>query len=396
MGSASVYRLGLAAATVSVVGAGVISALPVLEAAYRGPCIALAVTYTTLHLLQEVSHPWLGEKAEHQEGALPRADRLGVVVFVLTSVIGLVILVMSRGAALLVVMPSISALVLKGSLLGSVLLGGVVVLVLWAVGGPLGGAAVSTAGMLTSAAAGITFVIAFSRVVLAERLARIKLASLAAELESANQRLREYAAAAEDLSTTKERNRIAREIHDGLGHCLTIVNVQLEAARVLGPTDWPRALECVGRAHAMAQRGLDEVRQSVAVLRERPADALPLTAMLKTLVDESRASGLEVSLSVVGDPRPLSAQAHTTLFRAAQEGLTNVRRHAGASSAGLSLSFEPAEVLLSLQDDGAGARTTAGGFGLLGLRERVQLIGGTIEVRTSPGGGFHLGVRVPA
>jgi signal transduction histidine kinase len=138
------------------------------------------------------------------------------------------------------------------------------------------------------------------------------------------------------------------------------------------------------------------VRRAVVVLREGPIDARPLPEVVSGLVEECRASGIEARLTVDGEPRLLQPRVHATLFRVAQEALTNVRRHARASCAALRLSYRPEEVRLSVEDDGIGARATDGGFGLLGVRERVQLLGGTVDVRTAEGAGFALEVRVPA
>ncbi len=244
--------------------------------------------------------------------------------------------------------------------------------------------------------AGIVFVVVFTQVAVSERRTRAEVERLAAELGEANRKLREYAVQAEELATAKERNRVAREIHDSLGHYLTVINVQIEAARAVMQSDRERALDALSKAQTLTQEGLAEVRRSVAALRASPTESRPLPEVVATLVDECRASGILTESLVTGTPRPLPPQAELTLYRAAQEGLTNVRKHAHASRADLTLDYsDAARVRLVVQDNGVGGNGSSGGFGLLGLRERVQLLGGQVRTRTAAGQGFTLEVEVP-
>lgn len=241
----------------------------------------------------------------------------------------------------------------------------------------------------------LVFVLLFSEVVVRERQAR-------AELDEAHRRLGEYAVQAEDLATVQERNRLAREIHDSLGHHLTIVNVQLEAARTLLDSQPALAHDALDKAQSLTQEGLAEVRRSVAALRTSPLEARSLPEALASLVDECRRAGIPTELAVTGNPRPLPPAAKQALFRAAQEGLTNVRKHAQADQAEVRLDYgddakgEAQQVVrLTVRDDGQGATDTSGGFGLLGLRERARLLGGRVQIRTAPGQGFTLSVEAP-
>src|SRR5262245_63049257 len=149
---------------------------------------------------------------------------------------------------------------------------------------------------------GIVFVVAFTRMAASERDARMALAE-------ANQQLREHAAQVEELATTKERNRLAREIHDSLGHYLTVVNVQIEAARAILAQDRPRALNHLAQAQTLTQEGLAEVRRSVAALRAAPATSLPLAEALAKLIDQWSAAEMSVTLTVTGAARQLTPQA---------------------------------------------------------------------------------------
>jgi len=261
--------------------------------------------------------------------------------------------------------------------------------------GPRGSwTAAAVVGVVFSA--GLVFVVVFTQIAVNERQARGEVERLAAELGEANRKLREYAAQVEELATAKERNRLAREIHDSLGHYLTVINVQIEAARAVMESDRPRSLDALRKAQSLAQEGLADVRRSVAALRTPPTESHPLPEAVATLAEECRAAGIATDLVVTGDARPLAPQAELTLYRAAQEGLTNVRKHAQASHAKLTLDYSGSRtVRLEVQDDGVGATETNGGFGLLGVRERTQLLGGEFHVRTAPGQGFILEVELP-
>jgi signal transduction histidine kinase len=236
---------------------------------------------------------------------------------------------------------------------------------------------------------GIVFVIVFTRVAAGEREAR-------AALAEANQRLRERAAQIEELATTKERNRLAREIHDSLGHYLTVVNVQISAAQAVIEHDRPRALDHLAKAQTLAKEGLAEVRRSVATLRASPIEGRPLVEALAELSKHWDSPGLRTRFAVRGMVRPLSAQANLTLYRAAEEALTNVGKHAHATSVELHLDYREGGVQLSVSDNGVGSSISEGGFGLLGVRERVLLLNGEVRVHSKTGKGFLLEVEFPA
>jgi signal transduction histidine kinase len=248
-----------------------------------------------------------------------------------------------------------------------------------------------------SMGAGMLFVIVFSQLANSEQHARQEVEHLAAELTDANQKLREYAAQIEELATTRERNRIAREIHDGLGHYLTVINVQIQAARAVQTSDPGKAIEAMGKAGAMTQEALADIRRSVASLRAAATDSKPLAESLTNLVEETKASGLQTTLTILGNARPLSPQTELTLYRATQEALTNVQKHAHASAVQVTLDYtDPAQVKLSVQDNGLGATQTEGGFGLLGVRERTQLLNGRVTMGAANGSGFVLTVELPS
>ena len=241
----------------------------------------------------------------------------------------------------------------------------------------------------------IFFVAVFAQIRLNEQQARERAEHLMAKLEQANVQLANYATQAEELAMTQERNRLAREIHDSLGHTLTTVNVQIEAARVVMGSDPDRALDAMNKAQELTQKGLARVRESVAALRESPVRNRPLQEAIASLVRETQSSGIITEFEVAGDTKALEHKVALALYRVAQEGLTNVRRHARASRVDVRLDFQPGKVRLEIQDNGVGAIETNGGFGLLGIRERMQLLGGTLEIQTGAGKGFRLIATVP-
>ena len=217
------------------------------------------------------------------------------------------------------------------------------------------------------------------------------------ELADANGRLRGYAAQAEELATTQERNRVARDIHDGLGHHLTVVQMQVQAARAVLRSDPAKADAVLARAQRQATEALAEVRRSVAALRE-PRAVPPLGSALEALAADTSAAGVPTELQVTGIVRALPPEVEESLFRAAQEGLTNVRKHAEARRAHVLLGYgDDGTVLLEVGDDGVG---TAGaldgaGFGLLGVRERAIRLGGSVDVTSDPGHGTTVRMAVP-
>jgi signal transduction histidine kinase len=216
------------------------------------------------------------------------------------------------------------------------------------------------------------------------------------QLAETHGRLREYALQAEKLAAAEERNRVARDIHDGLGHALTVVQMQIKAARAVLVADREKTDEVLAKAQEQAEEALREVRRSVAALRE-PAAPVPLPEALKALAEETSAAGVPTTLDITGTVRQMPEQAHETLFRAAQEGLTNVRKHARATRAGLTLDYSrPALVRLEVRDDGVGDEPTERGFGLLGIEERAAHAGGVAALESVPGKGSTLSVEVPA
>ena len=243
--------------------------------------------------------------------------------------------------------------------------------------------------------AAFAFTIAFTLLTRQAQLARDAAETLQRELELANAQLRAQSAQMEELATTRERNRVAREIHDGVGHYLTVVKTQLDVAAALFAAQPEHARAAVELAARLTGEALDDVRRSVGSLHADVARP-PLPEAIRQLA----AHGEPVpTVTIEGTPRPFPPAIEHALFRATQEGLTNIRKHARASDARLCLDFrEPRCVRLVLADNGVGVSPGAGpaGCGLTGLRERIALIGGHVEAANRADGGFVLTIEVPA
>jgi signal transduction histidine kinase len=237
--------------------------------------------------------------------------------------------------------------------------------------------------------AAIVFVAVFTQLMVNEQYAR-------AQLAAANRKLREYAAQIEELAVVQERNRLAREIHDGLGHYLTAINIQIKAAQALAGQDPENMHTALRDAQLLTEEALADVRRSISSLRADPSTSRPLPELLGGLLREVQTSGVAADFQVKGNARPLSPEIEFTLYRLAQEGLTNVRKHAQATQASLLLEYLPERVRMTVQDNGQGATDTSGGYGLLGVRERVELLQGCLEIDTAPGSGFRLEAELPA
>ncbi|MBA3848966.1 MAG: two-component sensor histidine kinase [Opitutus sp.] len=243
--------------------------------------------------------------------------------------------------------------------------------------------------------AAFAFTAAFTFVTRKALDARERSETLSRELEAANEKLRAYAAQAGELATTRERNRLAREIHDGVGHYLTVVKTQLDVAAAVCASDPAQAKANIEKAARLTADALDDVRRSVGTLRTDAARP-PLPVALQQLAVHGEPVP---AVAIEGTPRQLPPAAEHALFRAAQEGLTNIRKHAQATNALLQLDFrDTTRVRLEISDNGRGAAEGSGqaGFGLTGLRERVELLGGKVESGNRLEGGFALRVEVPA
>jgi signal transduction histidine kinase len=225
--------------------------------------------------------------------------------------------------------------------------------------------------------------------------------NLLKDLLAANLQLKAAHAKEKELAIAEERMRLARDIHDGLGHHLTVLSIQLQAAEKLVGRSPEEAAEAIRISRSEAQAALDEVRQSVGVMRQPAADSQPLAEVLAALVrDFGQHTALQIDFRQSGQPVELAAFARETLFRATQEGLTNVQKHGkNVTHITIRLEYTPAAVELVVQDNGQKPDLTdphpADSFGLTGLRERLEQLGGSLHSGPGREAGFELAAHIP-
>ncbi|HEY9077174.1 MAG TPA: sensor histidine kinase [Anaerolineaceae bacterium] len=244
--------------------------------------------------------------------------------------------------------------------------------------------------------AGQIFIIVFTQMAVNEERARSQVENLVSNLEQANHRLRMYAAQIEELATTKERNRLAREIHDGLGHHLTTIHINIQAAIALVDHDPHRAVEILRKAQSQTQLALEDVRSSVATLRSPVEATMPVSAQIPRLLQTCEPFGIKGNFSLEGEERELNPQTNLILYRIIQEGINNACKHSKAKNLWIDLDFRQNQtVTLGIRDDGKGVEKIDGGFGIIGLKERVALLNGQLNISTSEGHGFEIIVKIP-
>jgi len=203
----------------------------------------------------------------------------------------------------------------------------------------------------------------------------------------------------------EERLRIARELHDVVGHAMATVSVQAGMGLHVIDEHPDRAREALAAIKGICDEGLTDVKTVLGILRDgAPAgeDPEPSAAprggldRLADLLDAAQAAGLRVELSVDGDPRPLPVPVDLAAYRIIQEALTNVLRHAGARTVRLALTHEPAQLLIRVRDDGAAADPgSPRGTGIDGMRERARALSGRLSAAPHPEGGYEVRAELP-
>lgn len=244
-------------------------------------------------------------------------------------------------------------------------------------------------------AGGFIFTGGLSYLLTREVASRARAERLAAELEHANAQIRSHASQAEALAIEKERNRLAREIHDGLGHYLTTIAIQSEAGKALVDIDRMRAATCMEKTGMLAREALQDVRNSIGLLRSEEK-RVPLLEQIGRLAAAD--AGVVVRVDSLGPVRQLALPVEHALFRTVQEGLTNVRKHARARRAEVTLDFrEPRKVTIEVCNEATHHLDDSAprGFGLNGIRERIEALGGCMDAGRGLEGRFRLKVEVP-
>jgi signal transduction histidine kinase len=215
----------------------------------------------------------------------------------------------------------------------------------------------------------------------------------------ASQAERERDAAAR-IAVAEERARIARELHDVVAHAVSVMVLQVGAVRHKLPDALAEDREALTGVERAGRTALAEMRGLLAAMRSDgdEAELLPQPGLdgLETLVKQVGRAGLPVELHVDGEPFPLPRGVDLSAYRIVQEGLTNALKHARATTADVTVRYEPHELVLEVRDDGIGTATSDGlGHGLVGIRERVKIYGGEMSAGKANGGGFVLSTRLP-
>jgi signal transduction histidine kinase len=229
------------------------------------------------------------------------------------------------------------------------------------------------------------------------RSRRAYLAELEARAEHAEREQEERARRA----VAEEQARIARELHDVISHNVSVMVVQAAAGGDVFATHPERAREALGSIESTGREALAELRRLLGVVRPAEANARPGFApqpglvRLPELVEQVATAGLEVELTVAGEPRELPAGVDLSAYRIVQEALTNTLKHARASKADVALRYGDASLELEVLDDGSGTGAGGAGRGIIGMRERAALFGGELLAGPRPSGGFAVRARLP-
>jgi len=236
----------------------------------------------------------------------------------------------------------------------------------------------------------LVFVLLMMNTMIAERQIREKLAI-------ANEKLRQYAQRIEDQATLQERNRIAREIHDSLGHSLTALNLQLETALKLWESNPTKAKDFLARAKELGSKSLQDVRHSVSTMRSYSLQGQSLEQAISVLAEDVRRA-----IGVLPDYRinllySLSNEANTAIYRIVQEALTNICKHAQATAIAIDLTSDKTSLRLIIYDNGNGfnIEQNTTGFGLQSMRDRVLALRGKFKIITAPGAGCQIVADIP-
>jgi signal transduction histidine kinase len=220
----------------------------------------------------------------------------------------------------------------------------------------------------------------------------------AEELKIVNIQLQDYAKKSEEMARTRERNRLAREIHDTIGHTLTGIATGLEACIELSEKNMERMKAQIVKITDLARQGLVDVRRSVKQLRPDALERFSLIPAIQKLSDDiNEFTKTRVSVNIEGPVPKLSADEEETVYRIVQEGITNAVRHGVAREIAITLSFSENNLHITITDDGIGCNDITYGFGLKHIRERVQMLKGYVDFRSSEENerGFAILVDLP-
>lgn len=236
----------------------------------------------------------------------------------------------------------------------------------------------------------LIFVLLLINALLAERQSREQLAI-------ANQQLRKYALRIEDQATLQERNRIARDIHDSLGHSLTALNLQLETAIKLWQANPTKAETFLIRAKQLGSKALQDVRQSVSAMRSELLQARTLLEAIALLAEEFHNTTGVLPTCKICQKTAIPDEVKTAIYRIVQEALTNIARYAAATEVKIQLTTTSTDLCLTVADNGSGfnLEQNTTGFGLQSMRDRTQALGGKLKIDSAPAAGCQIVAVIP-
>ncbi len=215
------------------------------------------------------------------------------------------------------------------------------------------------------------------------------------DIEESNRLLKDYTVIAGELAAVKERNRVARDIHDSLGHTMTLLISLLEVSNIACVSDPELTREKILQMMDIARNGLQQVRNAISQTSEEKTVSVDVIDRIRILKEIFERSGVKIEFDLNGEERKLSPQHDETIFRICQEGLTNSLRHGKSRNIVILLSFFEESLKLYIFDDGTGCASIKQGYGLSGMEQRVGELGGTIEYGSDGEKGFHIHIELP-
>jgi signal transduction histidine kinase len=220
-----------------------------------------------------------------------------------------------------------------------------------------------------------------------------------AALRLANKQLTHYSTTVESLTTSRERNRMARELHDTLAHTLTGLSVSLETAKAYFEIDPQKSIDLIDRSLSATRSGIEETRRALKSLRASPLEDLGLSLAIKHLAESAAARNrLNLDIHLPEVLPVLRPEIEQCIFRTTQEALENICNHANARNLFLNVRYSKKELELEIRDDGIGfnpeTASQPGHFGLIGMKERAQSVGGDLQLSSNPGKGTTICLKI--
>jgi signal transduction histidine kinase len=236
----------------------------------------------------------------------------------------------------------------------------------------------------------LLFVLLLMNAVISERQSREKLAI-------ANEKLRQYALQIENQATLEERNRIAREIHDSLGHSLTALNLQLETGLKLWQSNPTKAQAFLAKAKELGSKALQDVRESVSTMRSHPLQEQSLEQAIASLAENVQRSTGVAPICQIHLSHRIPVEVSTAIYRIVQESFTNICKYAQATEIKLEITTTKNSLQVTISDNGIGFDLTQNttGFGLQSMRDRTLALGGYFNINSAPGSGCKITATIP-